>query len=198
MFNRSLRSHSDEALMRLVADRDQRALTELYNRYASSLLRYFFRMLWKDEAMAQDFLHDLFLKIIRNPGSFDTARKFSTWIFSVANNMCKNEYRRQAMKDRVSAAEPEIFSFGIASSDASLSVDFEAAILYALESLDEEEKNLYALRFEVELPLSEIAEMLQCPVGTIKSRIFNLKKKMAAHLTREVPRKKYGIHERKA
>jgi len=85
----------DEALMEKIRQGNQAAFTELYGRYNASLLRYFTRMLWHNRALAEDFLHDFFLKVIRHPQYFDSSRRFSTWAYSIAHNMCKNEYRKK-------------------------------------------------------------------------------------------------------
>ena len=58
-------------------------------------------MLWNDKEKAADFTQDLFLKVIEKVSSFNLDYCFKTWIFSIANNMCKNEYR----KDHLSAEQ---------------------------------------------------------------------------------------------
>jgi RNA polymerase sigma-70 factor, ECF subfamily len=173
---------TDEQLMLEIAEGSSRALASLYHRYNSRMLRYFFRMLWKDQNRAQDFLQDLFLKIIENPRAFSAERKFSTWVFSVANNMCKNEYRKQAFRKSINQNEFKdaipLSAFTPESGDG-----FKEALDEAVMNLDEDDKNLYTLRYEVEMSLEEISIMLQCPVGTVKSKLFYLKKKLAEQLT---------------
>src|SRR5262245_31137130 len=98
MFRNRLTRRSDEDLMRLVQQGASDAFAEIYWRYSTPMVRYFYRMLWKDQHKAQDFLHDLFLKIVERPEHFDVNKKFSTWLYSVAHNMCKNEYRKQQFR----------------------------------------------------------------------------------------------------
>jgi len=93
--------------MQRVHEGNEHALEEIYHRYASLLLKYFHRMLWREEEKAQDFLHDLFLKIIEQPHRFKTEAKFSTWIYSVANNMCKNEYRKRDFRKTMNGFHSE-------------------------------------------------------------------------------------------
>ena len=83
---------SDEELMSAIQNGSSGSLGELYNRYSKRILVYFYRMLGSEEK-AQDYLQDIFLKLIEHPYAFDTSRTFSKWIFSIAANMCKNEYR---------------------------------------------------------------------------------------------------------
>ena len=181
MFFNRLNKKTDEELMSLVQQGDSRAMTELYHRYDHRLLRYFYRMLWKEEAMAQDFLHDLFVKIIEHAGQFKPDRKFSTWIYSVAHNMCKNEYRKQAFRSvtKTSLPDPDPIE-GI--HEEIERKEFQQALEEALDHLDEDDKHLFTLRHALEMPLDEIALTLNCPAGTVKSRLFYLKKKLAKHL----------------
>ena len=65
-FKPSYKKSSDEELMLSISKGDKKAFDELYVRYADALLRYFSRLLWKDREKAEDFVHDLFAKIIQN------------------------------------------------------------------------------------------------------------------------------------
>ena len=167
------RTQPDEELMRLVQQGDERALAELYDRYSTKLVRYFHRMLWKDEEKAQDFLHDLFLKLIEQPQRFDAERIFTTWLYSSAFNMCKNEYRRQSFRNGQSLDHDKI----VFQPDADLQ-DFQRTLDASLREVDEADRNLFVLRYELDLPLAEIGKIMDCPEGTVKSRIFYLKKKL--------------------
>jgi RNA polymerase sigma-70 factor, ECF subfamily len=190
MFTPSFNRKTDEELMTLIASGNERALTELYNRYSKLMVRYFFRMLWKDEARAQDFLQDLFVKILERPEYFDTTKRFSTWVYSVAHNMCKNEYRREMRRNTKNLDDHEVVMLVHSSSQEE---EFRRNIERAVNLLDEESKHLYALRYDLELPLEEIADLLMCPLGTVKSRVFHLKKKLAIHLQEDYPELlKYG------
>ena len=101
LFKPAYSSMTDEELMLSIGKGDKRAFDELYKRYAGLLLRYFKRMLWNDHEKAEDFVHDLFAKIIRNPAYFDPSRMFKTWVYSVANNMCKNKSERGMCRDLI-------------------------------------------------------------------------------------------------
>ena len=191
MFKSSIRKKSDDELMHMISEGNAQAVTEIYQRYSNRLVRYFFRMLWRDEVKAQDFVHDLFLKIISNPRHYSSRERFSTWLFSVAHNMCKNEYRREAFRKTVHSDDIRL---SIVDDGPYQELEWKEAIEKALAMIDEDERHLFVLRYEVELPLEEIAEMLGCPVGTVKSRVFNLKKKLAKCLKHDYPEKvKYGI-----
>lgn len=180
--SRSLATRRDEELMELVGDGRHAALDELYARYASRLLAYFHRMLDRDEALAQDFLHDLFLKIIERPEHFDARRSFRTWLYSVAHNMCRNEYRRRGVRLH-EAADADTFAADAVSHDVAADLSQFARVLDAeLESLDPEQRTTFLLRYQEDLSIREIASIVGAPEGTVKSRLFNTTRRLARQL----------------
>jgi RNA polymerase sigma-70 factor (ECF subfamily) len=181
-FNHDLKKLSDEALMEKASQGSERALEVIYHRYSQPLLRYFYRMLWQDKPKAEDFLHDLFIRILDNRTAFDSSRKFSTWLYSIAHNMCKNEYRRQAFRK---LANSLIVISDHTHESVSNHLDqlaFQQKLDQVLCEEDEDVRAMFSLRFELEMDVSEIARVLQCPEGTVKSRLFYLKKRLASRL----------------
>lgn len=181
-FFRKRRSHlSDEELMQKVHQGSEVALTEIYQRYSTPLMRYFARMLWRDHQKAQDFLHDVFIKIIDNPQRFDGTRKFSTWIFSVAHNMCKNEYRRKTNHERLNGFHiNEVVNVDVHDNMDRMTINCQLDKM--LDELDEEDKTLLLLRYEENLSIEQISEVVFLAEGTIKSRLFYLRKDLAKKL----------------
>ncbi|MBY0434617.1 MAG: sigma-70 family RNA polymerase sigma factor [Cyclobacteriaceae bacterium] len=163
---------SDEELMSKAAHGSEPALTFLYQRYSGPMLRYFYRMLWQDKSKAEDFLHDFFLKILERKQSFDASRKFSTWAYSIAHNMCKNEYRKQNFRQAMNGhhvkqeLSPEIITGPL--DDRS----FKESLQRILMEEGSDIQSMFALRYELEMEVAEISQVLQCPEGTIKSRLF--------------------------
>src|ERR1035437_8441345 len=92
------KNSSDEELMLLVGNKDTKAFEELYKRYSKKIHYYFFRMLGNDKEKANDFTQDIFLKVIEKNSSYNKQLKFSTWLYSLATNMCRNEYRHTEVK----------------------------------------------------------------------------------------------------
>jgi RNA polymerase sigma-70 factor (ECF subfamily) len=181
LFKKMYKTLSDEELMEKAQGGNDRALEEIYQRYSQPLLRYFFRMLWQDRDKAEDFLHDLFVKIVEQPGRFDSSRKFSTWIYSVAHNLCKNEYRKQSFRQAMNGHSHESAS----DEQVSMAMDqrtFESSLEEILKTEDEETRTMFVMRYELEMPATEIAEILKCPDATIRTRLFNLRKRLAAKL----------------
>jgi RNA polymerase sigma-70 factor (ECF subfamily) len=165
---------SDEELMYLVKKSDSNAFSAIYDRYAKMTLNFFYKMLWKDREKSEDFVQDLFMKIVNKPELYNSSRPFKTWLFSVANNMCKNEYRKAEV--RVSAA-PEIFASAITKSsntgDKKIDKDaFIGELDEALKEMDQVKRSTFIMRFKQGLSIKEISEVLECSQGTVKSRIF--------------------------
>ncbi|MEL6852227.1 MAG: RNA polymerase sigma factor, partial [Bacteroidota bacterium] len=182
---------SDEKLMEKILGRDTLAFDHLYERYQGRLLRYFYRMLGQNEEKAQDFLQDLFVKIIDKPDRFDPNRKFSTWVFSVAANMCKNEYRRQEVrKIMVREEHPEkLMEVGRPPEEQVDRQTFAHQLSRQIGQLSENHRQVFILRFQEELSIKEISQVMQCSEGTVKSRIFYALRKLAGQLQAFNPKK---------
>lgn len=180
---------SDERLMELIVRGDERAFTTLYDRYQRKLLAYFHRMLWSDRERAQDFLQELFTKIAQRPQSYDPARPFSTWLYSVANNMCKNEYRRVGTRKAAAVhLKPETDRV-----DALHGVEvdrerFRRRLEDELDRLEPDHKATFVMRYHEDMAIKEIAGTFGISEGTVKSRLFYTLKKLAERLNEFDPR----------
>lgn len=170
---------ADEALMNLVCKGERRAFETLYERYFDKLT-WFARQYVFDEYQAQDIVQEVFIKIIEQPQLFDREKKFSTWIYTITANRCKNQVRntqnRSELLNHVKTENHSVLQH---------EVDYKSlrnTIKKAYSTLNEKEKTLFVLRFEHELPLKEIAEITGAPQGTVKSGIHYLLKKMAYQL----------------
>lgn len=173
-FKKKYSEQEDEKLMVLIVKRDQYAFEELYDRYANKMINYFYKMLWQDREKAQDFTQDLFAKIVQKPELFDETRKFKTWIYSVANNMCKNEYRKAEVRKNTSyEVKGDVLGERAGESEKQMDLNtFNDRLKEVLEELDEAKKNTFKLRFFEELSIKEISEIMECSEGTVKSRVF--------------------------
>ena len=176
---------TDESLMVSVSKGDKRAFDEIYARYSGPLLGYFMRMLWRDREKAEDFVHDIFAKIIRKPELFDTTRNFKTWVYSVANNMCKNEYKRQEVRKNTSNGLDS--SYAVSDVNANVlhevhDLQFRHAFEEGMEALDGKHSEVFKMRHIDGLSIKEIADILEISDGTVKSRLFYASKYLAESL----------------
>lgn len=178
-------SHSsDEVLMAAVAEGHTEAFDLLYERYSQKMLHYFYRMLNQEEERAQDMLQDLFMKLVEKPHLYDPSKRFSTWIFAIASNMVKNEYRsRQVRRIMTRPGDMSQVKVAIPSSEEHLHEKaFGEELLRALDQLSENHRETFVLRYQEELPIREISEIMRCSEGTVKSRIFYALRKLSTHL----------------
>ncbi len=158
--------------MRLVGHKDIEAFDELYQRYSRRVLRYLYRLLGHRE-QAQDCLQEVFLRLIEKNASIDTSRKFSIWIFAVAHNMCCNERRRRDARENTVSLSAENFVLGT-EQDAGEELQqkmFMGALFNELARLDGAKRSTFLLRFQENFTVREISNLLECPIGTIKSRL---------------------------
>jgi RNA polymerase sigma-70 factor, ECF subfamily len=172
-------------LMISISKGDKRAFDEIYSRYSGPLVGYFMRMLWKDREKSEDFVHDIFAKIIRKPELFDPSRKFKTWLYSVANNMCKNEYKRQEVRKNTTNGLDSNYSVSDTNANVLHEVQdmqFRTQYEKSLEALDLKHSEAFKLRHQDGLSIKEIAEILNISDGTVKSRLFYATKYLAASL----------------
>jgi RNA polymerase sigma-70 factor (ECF subfamily) len=182
-------SYSDEQLIPKIIAGESLAFTELYKRYNTRVLYYFYRMLGNSNDKAQDFLQDIFIKLIDKVGSFDHSRKFSTWFFSIAYNMCKNEYRRTEVRKE---APIEQFTDYLYEADNDFDweeaeidpEDFNRDLFAELENFDEIHKTVFLLHYREGFSLKEIGQALDISEGTVKSRLFYTRKRLSEKLSK--------------
>lgn len=170
-------SYSDEKLMQFITSGDQKAFNELYRRYNQRLYYYFFRMLGNSPEMSNDFLQELFLKIIENPARFNPEYSFKTWVFSVAYNLCKNEYRRREIRKEASPVIDQLLDPVLPKE-----ISQEELIDLIFKKLDElgpEQRSVFIMHYREGFLIKEIASVLKISQGTVKSRLFYTRKYLA-------------------
>jgi RNA polymerase sigma-70 factor (ECF subfamily) len=190
LFKRDYKRDSDEELMRLYIKGDRKAFEQIYHRYGDYLVNFFYRKLWQDREKAEDFTQELFRKIIDRPAMFDTTKMFKTWLFTVASNMCKNEYKRSEIRKDSRKDLPEGFEGRSNDEIADKIFDkqsFKESLDIELSKLKEKHRQVFMLRNFEGLSIKEIAEVLEINEGTVKSRLHNVTKDLASKL--EVYRK---------
>ena len=176
---RSITKYSDEELMRdIISHHSHPAITELHRRYSPKLMGYFYNMHYKQEEIAQDFVQDLFLKILEKKHLYDPTKKFYTWMFTVASNMCKTSYRNQY----VVTYEDQLQENGDIMEDLVEKERFHILLEKSLSKLELTHKTVFVLRHMEHFSLQEIADITEVSVGTVKSRLFYATQKMAEQL----------------
>lgn len=179
-----MKSFKDEQLIKLYTEGKLGAFEEIFERYVKRIEYFFFRMLWNDKEKAADFTQDLFLKVIEKVSSFNLDYCFKTWIFSIANNMCKNEYRKAEVQNKVHD-NLKVLTSSLSFNDAENNTDYEVFMKELQNSLNQEDeikKAAFMLKYFEEMPIKEISEILNIPEGTIKSGLHYTTKRISKKL----------------
>ncbi len=145
---------------------DDGALAPLMDRYKRPLYAFLARR--AGDAAADDLFQDSWLRVVRARDRFDPRRRFSTWLFQIANNLCRDRARRRAVEqrhlDERGPDEPERASAG---DRVALRLDLDRR----LAELPDRLREVLVLRYYHDLGEREIAEALEIPPGTVKSRL---------------------------
>jgi RNA polymerase sigma-70 factor (ECF subfamily) len=185
---KNYKKFSDESLISSIKKGNTAAFNELYHRYSKRLFIFFLQMLNGDEENAKDFLQDIFITIIEKSHYFQGDRVFSSWVFTIAKNMCINEYHSLKTKNRIADYQTDYFqNIDLVKYYPELDeqIDkkkFMATLLSELNNLTHESKTIFLLRFQEDFSIKEISEVTSLPQGTVKSRLFYISKKMAKKL----------------
>jgi len=165
-------SLTDEDLVQLLATRkSNEALTELHSRYGKKALGFFIYMFQGDKDKAQDFVQELFIRILEKHSQFNPERKFSPWMFTIASNLCKTEFRKP-INQRLSDDEFELNEHADWSENNLDKIAFRKVLGKAISNLEEHHRETFILRYMEELSVKEIAAITNMSEGTVKSRLF--------------------------
>jgi len=172
---------SDEQLFELYQKGTEEAFAQIMQRY-EPLIKGFLHKRLKDEERVRDLTQDTFLRVHRARDRYDSARKFSTWIYTIASNLLKNEYRNRSRRRETA------FSDLRKESGPARAVEFESehpdpeqlayegelrhAIEAAIENLDDHHRIPFVMREVEDRTYEEISDAIGVPVGTVKSRLF--------------------------
>jgi len=158
---------------------DVDALAELISRYQNRLYRYLLRLV-REPATAEDLFQQTWLKVAEKIRGFDPARNFDAWLFTLARNLAIDHLRRIRPEslDEPTSDEPGAATAGdrlVAATPAAFEKVFEreraSRVGAALLELPVIYREVLALRFEEEMKIEEIAQVLGAPLSTVKSRL---------------------------
>ena len=173
----------DAQVVRQVLRGKREAFSLLVERYQKPIFNFTYRFYGNYE-LAQELTQETFLRCYQFLKSYDPERKFSTWLYKVAKNLCVDELKRQrsAREVRLDDALPAIDARDVASAvDRNQQVqcirrEEDFRLLEALQELPPAARTVLLLHYFQGLSYQEIGEMLGLPVSTIKIRIFRAKK----------------------
>jgi RNA polymerase sigma-70 factor (ECF subfamily) len=167
-------SDSLRALIRRCLESDQSAMSELVDRFRGQVFGLCYRMLGHRED-AEDVAQESFSRALRNLHRWDATREFEPWLLAIAGNRCRTAISKRMRRPReASLMEPV----------ASRAPDMQAAkqlteeLELALRELRDEYREAFILFHEHELSYAEIAEALNCPIGTVRTWIHRARREL--------------------
>lgn len=170
---------TDEALMKRLQNRDNKALEELYLRYYKKLYHFSIKMLNNDRETANDIVQDVFLKLVNSPEKFNLNKKFKSWFYTITANECRKIYRLKPFQ----SIEGDKFAIDIQNNNQEDLSIFMKKLESQLEQLSDRHKEAFILKHNQNLSLQEIAEIQNCALGTVKSRLHYTTKYLAENLS---------------
>jgi RNA polymerase sigma-70 factor (ECF subfamily) len=177
-----VRDESDEALMLRYRDGEVRAFEVLLTRHRKPIYNFILRFVL-DPAQAEDLMQETFLRVIKGTESYERQAKFTTWLYTIARNLCVDASRRGKHRRAQSLDAPLDEEDGSATmldrvADPKGTVDRKVIgkelgerIQAAVDGLAEEQREVFVLREVLDLPFKEIAAIVGCPENTVKSRM---------------------------
>ena len=176
-----LRAADDSAVVTAFLNGEERAFTELVERYQTRLLNFIYRTIG-DRDRAEDLVQEVFIRVYRHLHRFDRSKKFSTWAYTIASNHAKNELRNRSRNPLVlfqtmrgsGEDEDRPIEFEDATSrpdDMYRKRHLRELVEESVERLPEHHKQVFILRELEGKSYEEIAEITSCNLGTVKSRL---------------------------
>jgi RNA polymerase sigma-70 factor (ECF subfamily) len=170
---------TDEDLVRLVARGHTPAFEQLYTLYASAIYNYLLRLIGEPTA-AEEVLQDVFMVLWRNAHSFRAEAKVKTWLLRIAHHQAVSWLRRQ----RPTAWPHEEWPADDDPLDEHMAQRWQIAqVRAAVSALSPKHRAVIELTFAHGLSYAEIAQVMGCPVGTVKSRMSYALRALAERLT---------------
>lgn len=166
------RNNSDEELMKAIKNGNSYAFELLYNRYKPLIISYICRMI-QNYQKAEDLTHDVFLKILAKRNLYKYPKKFSSWIYKIATNVCIDEIRHSKFQVKIDEKKIQQISQET-SSEPGEDIEIkekENIVKAAINGLSNEHKTLIILQHYQNLQYEEIAEVLNKDFNWVKWHI---------------------------
>jgi RNA polymerase sigma-70 factor, ECF subfamily len=166
------RAVEDTDLIRQAARGAVEAFNLLVSRWEKRVYNYLLRITGNRED-ALDLTQDVFLKAYQNLRKLDDPGRFAPWLYRIAHNEAYSMFRKRRPESDVSELEPEGTETGITLGGSTVfPLELSLAVAGALEQLSPEQREAVVLKIYQGFKFEEMAEILSCPVSTVKSRLY--------------------------
>jgi RNA polymerase sigma-70 factor (ECF subfamily) len=165
----------DRHLLHRISCADRDAFERLFLDYHKRLVRFLCRVIRRDEDL-EEVINDTFLIVWRRAGDFRGASRVSTWIFGIAYRCALKAIRRSTIRSRAAAlvlqhGEPIV-------EDAAKRREDRQLLDLGLSRLPPEQRLVFTLAYCMDYSCEEIAAIVECPVNTVKSRMWQARRKL--------------------
>jgi len=168
---------TDEDLILAFQNGDATAFEEIVRRYRDPLFNFVVRLLG-DAFFSEDIVQETFLRVYRNRHRYHQVAKFSTWIYTIASNLAKTELRRRKVRNffSISSKGEDEKDYDLVDTSTDIERDVDGAlkgevILKEINALPYHFREAVLLRDVQDLSYEEISQILNVPLGTVKSRV---------------------------
>lgn len=184
-----------DELIRRCQEGNPQAFEEVFNLYKDDVYRFAYLVI-RDNALAQDVVQEAFLKVFRSVGNFQHRSSFKSWLYRVAVNESITILRRRKIKEELAPAH-EVVSRAASAiqprsawqpEEAALENEVRDALRQAIERLDPLHRSVIVLKYYHEFSDTEIANVLGCPQGTVKSRLHRGRELLREDVSRQLGR----------
>ena len=184
---------SDAYLVERALDKDLAAFEKLVTRYQGKIISYAARML-NDQDDAEDVAQEVFVKAYRSLDSFRGASSFSTWLYRIATNLCIDRVRKRkrSPQQAYSLDEPldkdedsggrEVADFSMEPTKNVEREELRQQVRTTVAEMPDKLRSVLVMCDIQGMPYEEIAKVLDCPIGTVKSRLFHARADLARRL----------------
>ena len=180
LIERRMEAHPARLIAQCIAG-DEDAIEFLVRHYETGVFRLALSIVG-EEAEAHEITQETFLAALRALPSYQEKTTLKAWLYTIALNHSRSRLRKRKIIERLRTALTNIFQVEtqqqISPEETAIQNQKELAIWQALNQLDERHRTVVTLRYFHELPVTEIAEILSVPEGTIHSRLHNAREKL--------------------
>lgn len=173
---------ADEDLMVLYQRGEVRAFEVLLSRHRKPVYNFILRFVG-DKETAEDLLQEAFMRVIKGAEAYKRQAKFTTWLYTIARNLCVDQTRRRKHRKHASLDAPMdasddagtlldvIPSNEMASDRKSVNKQLHQTMQRAIEALSDEQREVFLMREFLDMPFRQIADVVGVPENTVKSRM---------------------------
>lgn len=171
----------DTELIGRIAKQDQTAVEVLYGRYQVRVFRFILRKV-RTEAVAEELTNEVFMEVWRNASRFEGRSSLSSWILGIAHNRAISSLRKRRESE---LDEDSVGAIADDSDDPEVTAqktDKGALLRQCMERLSDEHRTIIDLVYYHEKSIAEVAEIVDIPQNTVKTRMFYARKKLSEFL----------------